>query len=408
MENKISRKKFLTFTGIGAAVLGSIGFTSYVKNRQQSEAVIKIKSLDINGKGKSSAPVIISEISRASNALPDEIEIEKSLRFVMEKLGGFSWLKKGDRVLLKVASNSANTYPAVTRPELVIAMALILKKEGAGEVIMADMSGVQTVHHSPAMKKGSTREVFRKNGLLAAAEKSGCTIYAFEEGGYDNFFKAESSHFTHWSGPVMLPNIIKQSDHIIYLNRISTHLMGGATLALKNAVGWLREDSRLELHRDGNSFMEKCAEINAASAIQEKFRMAVSEASMIQTTIGPDFGKTVLMDPPVIVASKNIVMHDMAAWNILLYAAEEKTNYLFRKLDFYPMFSSFINKGFVMSEWGSEHGKKYTDIIAPSRDKNPRNNIIIRRGLQIFSPEASDINPVFIGNFSENVKKYFI
>ncbi len=407
MENKISRKKFLAFTGIGAAVLGSIGITSYVNKRQQSEAVKKIKSIDIKGHGKSGPPVIISEISRSLKTLPDAVEIEKSLRVVMEKLGGFSWLKKGDRVLLKVSSNSANAYPSVTRPELVMAMSSILKKEGAGEVIMADMSGVQTVHHSPSIKKGSTREVFRKNGLLAAAEKSGCTVHAFEEGGYDNFFKAESRHFTHWSGPVMLPNIIKKADHIIYLNRISTHLMGGATLALKNAVGWLREDSRLELHRDGNSFMEKCAEINAADEIQKKFRMAVSEASLIQTTVGPDFGKTVFMDPPLLVASKNIVMHDIAAWHILQYAADEKTNYLIKKLDFYPMLSSFINKGFVISEWGSEHGKKYTDIIAPSRDKDPRKNIIIRRGLQIFSPEASEINPVFIGNFHENVKKYF-
>jgi uncharacterized protein (DUF362 family) len=408
MENKISRKKFLAFSGIGAAALGSIGFTSFVKSKKKAEADLKLKSTEIKGAGIAGPPVVISEIIKTSKKLPGEIEIEKSLRLAIDKLGGLTWLRKGDRVLLKVSSNSANPYPAVTRPELVIAMASILKKEGAGEVIMADMAGVQTVHHSPKVNKGSTREVFRKNGLLSAAEKSGCTVHTFDEAGYDAFFRAESEHFVHWKGPVMIPDIIKSVNHIIYLNRISTHLMGGATLALKNAVGWLREDSRLELHRDGNSFMEKCAEINSASAIRERFRFAVSEASMIQTTIGPDFGKTVAMDTPVIVASGNIAMHDMAAWCLLQYAVDEKTGYLIKQFDLYPMMSSMINRAFVTSEWGSEHAGEYKGLITPSRDRDPKNNIIIRRGLQIFSPEAAGVNPVFIGNIPENIRNYVV
>ena len=63
---------------------------------------------------------------------------------------------RGDTVLIKVASNSGNEYPATTDPVAIRAMVELLRERGARRVIVADMSGVQFVR-------------FWKDGLRAAA-----------------------------------------------------------------------------------------------------------------------------------------------------------------------------------------------------------------------------------------------
>ena len=44
-----------------------------------------------------------------------------------------TWLRRGDRVLLKVASNSPNPYPATTHPVAVSAMTELLRDRGGGD-----------------------------------------------------------------------------------------------------------------------------------------------------------------------------------------------------------------------------------------------------------------------------------
>src|SRR5574337_421955 len=68
----------------------------------------------------------------------------------------FSWLRRGDRVLLKVVCNSPNPYPATTHPTAIAAMTAFLRDRGA-TVIVGDQSGVQFVHHTRSAQRGSTR-----------------------------------------------------------------------------------------------------------------------------------------------------------------------------------------------------------------------------------------------------------
>lgn len=334
--------------------------------------------------------------------LPGVEEIEKAILDIAEKLGGFKWLKNGDRVLLKVSSNSGNRYPAVTRPELVTAVANILKSKGAGDVIMADLPGVEAVHHRRTTKKSSSKEIFKKNGLYQAAESGNCIIHGFEEGGYDNFIASKSKNQKHWPGPLMIPNIVNEVQHIIYLNRVSTHVMGGATLSLKNAVGWLREDSRLELHR-GGSFMEKCAEINACPEIISRLRLVLSDASIIQSTIGPDMGYDSDIESKLLIGSKNLAMHDVAAYNLLEYARREHTPSVIKIFDPYPGMSNFINKKFVGMTWDSKEVESYVVLKAPKRNSSI-GNPIIKRGIEIFSPGAPSPIITMIGDIPEAVK----
>ena len=81
----------------------------------------------------------------------------------------------------------------------------------------------------------------------------------------------------------MLPDILKQVDHIILLPRVSRHALAGSTLGLKAAVGWLRDDSRLELHRDARSFLEKIVEINDTTTLRRKLRLVLTVATNFPT-----------------------------------------------------------------------------------------------------------------------------
>jgi len=341
-------------------------------------------------------------VMRALPAAANVDEVEAAARDAIEELGGLGWLSRGDKVLIKPASNSANRYP-VTRPVLVTAVARTMKKEGAGRVVMADHPGVATVHHErDGSKKGSTRATFAENGLLTAAQLAEADVHGFEEPGYDAFFASKASQ-ENWKGPLMLPNIVGEVDHIVYLNRVSAHVLAGATLALKNAVGWIREDSRLELHRDGATFLEKCAEINAAPEILDRTRLVMSDATEVQTTIGPDFGYAARMEPPLLIATKNLAMHDVAAYNTLMYAREQRTPWWAFAVDPYPRNASWMNHAFVGMSWGVGEATDYTGYDAPARGRGTANRVI-RRGVELFSPAGARPDLFWVGEVPTEVR----
>ena len=58
----------------------------------------------------------------------------------VEAATDFSWLSGGDRVLIKMALNSGNTYPATTDPWSVHCMVKLLKERGAGKILVGDES----------------------------------------------------------------------------------------------------------------------------------------------------------------------------------------------------------------------------------------------------------------------------
>ena len=62
----------------------------------------------------------------------------------VEAATDFSWLSRGDRVLIKMAVNSGNPYPATTDPWSVQCMVKLLRERGAGKILVGDQSGFGT------------------------------------------------------------------------------------------------------------------------------------------------------------------------------------------------------------------------------------------------------------------------
>ena len=306
----------------------------------------------------------------------------------------FAWLAPGDRVLLKVMCNSPNPYPATTHPVAVRLMADMLRERGAS-VYVGDQSGVQFVHHTRRNQRGSTRANFRNNGLEAAVHRGSASIACFEEAGYDAYFAAEPAAAGHFKREIFLPQIVREVDHIIYLPRVSKHVLAGSTLGLKGAVGWLREDSRLELHRDAATFLEKCADINGCREIRERLRLVLSVGTQVQTSFGPDSGHVATPEVGVVIASENLVDHDLASCAFLLEVSDQATPWRARALDPYPSLSSFLNRVFVSYIWGAGQFVDVESYDAP-RLESPWSCRVLTRGCELFGgrPEQLAVESV--------------
>lgn len=241
---------------------------------------------------------------------------ERGVRAAAQAASDFAWLSRGDTVLIKPACNSPNVYPATTDPVALRAMVGLLRDKGAGRVLVADMSGVQFVRFSKDRLDGSTRELMRRNGLARAAEEAGAEVHAFEEAGWDGFYAEEPTARGSWSGPIWLPAVLNEVDHVVLMPRTSRHLLAGSTLALKSAVGWWRHDSRLEYHRDAASFHAKTADAGTVPTLQAKQRLVLTSATRVLSTFGPDDGFVSEPDTGLVFASPDPLAHDMLslAW----------------------------------------------------------------------------------------------
>ena len=150
------------------------------------------------------------------------------------------------------------------------------------------------------------------------------------------------------------PVFSREVDHIVLLPRVSRHILAGTTFGLKAAVGWLRDDSRLELHRDARSFLEKAVEINDAPVLRHKLRLVLSLATKVQTTFGPDQGYAVEPDPGLVFGSESLLAHDMVALGWLLWNREHGTPpaHLVWYRDPYRAYPGALNRAFVGYTWG--------------------------------------------------------
>jgi uncharacterized protein (DUF362 family) len=239
-----------------------------------------------------------------------------AVRGAAETTTDFSWLSKGDAVFIKPALNSGNPYPATTSPIAIGAMVELLKEKGARRVIVGDMCGIEHVKLSPKGLTGSSRRLMEASGMTQVVQAAGAEIHFFEEAGWNAFYEDAPSAGSHWKRGLMMPNILKEVQHIILMPRCSRHVLAGSTLGLKAAVGYWRTDTRLEYHRDASSFQEKTAEGNTVETLRQKQRLVLSAADKILATFGPDEGHIFEPENGLVIASESVVAHDMVslAW----------------------------------------------------------------------------------------------
>jgi uncharacterized protein (DUF362 family) len=390
------RLNFLKIAGItGTSLLGASMFGCEEKEVRKSN----ITSPGLSGK---TALVAIQGLPKGSR---DE-DIVQAVQRVAEATTDFSWLSKGDSVFLKTVANSPNQYPATTSPLAIRGMTLLLLKKGAGKVIVGDKSGVMTVHQEKDDQNGSSREVMMKIGQHSAAVDSGAEVHCFDEAGFDAYSGFYTVNKSHWKGELILPNILNHVDHVVLLPRVSRHMLAGTSLGLKAAVGWLRDDSRLEFHRDAGSFFEKIAEINDTTILRQKLRMTLSVATKVLSTKGPDEGYVSEPKTGLVFASESILAHDMAALSWLLWNRKFETpESELSGSDPYTGIPSTLNRGFVWYIWGIKqwyNSESYNPVTIESVRTDP----VICSAASIWGGlptlELEDVN----GQLPDKIMKY--
>lgn len=273
-------------------------------------------------------------------------------RETVEAATDFSWLSKGDTVFLKLSINSSNPYPATTDPWALGCIIGLLKEKGAGRLLVGDSSGVESVHWTRKKQKGSSRTACEKAGLMEVILKNGAEPVFFEERGYDAFSPLNPAVGRHWKEPIWVTSAIADVDHIVYLPRVSSHLLGDITSGMKISVGFLREDSRRVLHSGGENFYAMYEEINHVPEIAGKLRLIVSSGRKVLATFGPDNGHVTEPAYGPVIASEDLLAHEMVAYAWLCYNREHETSFF--DVGFTGRLTkrrSFINKGFVWYIW---------------------------------------------------------
>jgi len=313
-DASISRRGFGRLSALGMAALGA---SSVASSARAGEPLLGPESL--RPAAGPAVPVAVAGVPRAER----EAATGSAVALAVGTATDFAWLSRGDTVLIKVSCNSGNVFPATTDPLALRAVVGMLKERGAGRVIVADMSGVQSLRFSPDETRGSSRALMQQAGLAQVAESAGAEVQAFEEAGWDGFYAEAPEASGSWKGEIALPNVLREADHVILMPRCSRHLLAGSTLAQKCAVGWWRHDSRLEYHHDASTFAEKTADANTVPSLREKQRLVVTSATRVLALFGPDTGRAVSPETGIVFASPDPVAHDLVSLSWLLATRAE-------------------------------------------------------------------------------------
>jgi uncharacterized protein (DUF362 family) len=235
-------------------------------------------------------------------------------------------------------------------------MIKLLKEKGAGEILVGDQGGYGTVRWTKNTKEGSSRQLAKDAGLLKAIKESDAEPCFFEEYGWDHYRTAIPNGNHHWHTPMIVTTVLDEVDHIIYLPRVASHILAGNTLGFKLAVGFLRGDSRGEFHRGGKHFYAMYEEINQIPTLKSKLRLIVSSGRSVLTLFGPNDGPVATPDYGLLIASDNLLSHEMIAYAWLQWNRQFETS----------SFSHMTMGGFTQKR--SHHNQRFTDNTWPSKN----------------------------------------
>lgn len=326
----LDRRQFLQVTGAAAllAALDAAGPLRLLYGQEQS------------GAGRVS---IVGFQNRAGAE-----EVARRLEEAIGAVDDLSWLRPGDTVAIKVASNSGRPYPFTTHAPSLQALIRLLKRRGAGEVTVADQAGNEWV--APPMGGARTTnavrtlwggihsgtstgmEVLEKNGLARAAREAGAVVRSFDrESDWIHARELGLPRTDHWPDGFRVPALARDVKHVVNFARPSGHVMCGHTCTVKNWYGWLHPSDRMVSHTTfakrtlGDVLRGKKAEVAAlnecvaevALAFRPKTRLNLVAAVDTYCDIGPDWGVQPL-DRSAMFASKDMLAVDAAVAALLI------------------------------------------------------------------------------------------
>jgi len=322
-----------------------------------------------------------------------DLSPQMAVREVCRQLD-WSWLRRGDSVFVKLSCNSSHPHPAVTSPNAVRAVVAELLNRGAGRVLVGDQGGAGYVRLVKDEKRhGSTENLTRENDLHEAIVDSGARPYFFDDQGYDaGYFEARPPfRDSHWRQPPYVARVIREVDHIIYLPRLSSHVLAGYTHGHKIAVGWLRDESRFQMHFEAASFHEKYVELNYLPDVRDRLRLVITLAEQVMLNVGPHTGTIATPDSWIVIASPHLANHDAVAVAALGYVDSRTPDGLHLIPPSYGLWSNSANWAYITRivpgdtgiPWGSPSAFSYQTLRTCNYQKGISTDFALSRAYQI-------------------------
>ncbi len=223
---------------------------------------------------------------------------------IVSKLGLDDYSRK--TVALKANFNSADPFPASTHIDTLRALVGTLKKAGAGEITLAERSGM-----------GETEQVLNEMGVFALSKELRFNAVVLDDVGQEDWLKVERKG-THWIKGFYMAKVFHDADKVVQTCCLKTHRFGGHfTLSLKNSVGLVAKkvpnglyDYMWELHSSPNQ-RRMIAEINNNYNVD----FVLMDGIKAFVTGGPDKGT--LVEPNLLLASRDRVAIDAVGVAIL-------------------------------------------------------------------------------------------
>jgi uncharacterized protein (DUF362 family) len=244
-------------------------------------------------------------------------DIEDMVRTAIDLAGGLDEIIQGETVVIKPnitckANPDFGGIRVVTSPDVLRGVIRAVKER-------TDQTNI-TVADACAFGY-STREAARSYGLYDVCLEEGVNFSGWEEGKYISF-----SHrgFFHIRSKREIPASLSLFNHFINVPILKNHEMVpfsnvGYTCCLKNFVGLVKPDNRIDLHT--GDLGEKVAELNLCVP---NITMNIVDALTIILADGPAGSAMDIANPGLVLASKDRVACDSLALALLKYYASEQ------------------------------------------------------------------------------------
>lgn len=224
-------------------------------------------------------------------------DLKKTIIKTVDEIGGFKrFIKSGDKVFLKPNFNTADPFPASTDFEFLKTVVELVYESGAREVIIGDRS-TYYLSGRGVMEK---LEIFKLEKMYP-----GTKVIVLDEGKYVNKKIPQGRYLK----SVDVSEVLDQTDKLILLPCLKTHIKARFTGSLKLSVGFMKVIQRIPLHL--RHLQEKIAELNTIIHPD----LIILDGRKCFISMGPSMGE--IREPGLILASTNRVAIDIEGIKII-------------------------------------------------------------------------------------------
>ena len=323
MKKPISRRRFLKEgSAVGAAV--AVGCSDPAAPGDDTDAGTTPDSAAASDEGAPDTTDVPDEgrPARQTGVVVSVVrgkDLKETIRRAVEAAGGLLAIKEGQTVVLKpnaVHAFANDEQRAVVTPnDFLRAVIQLVRERKPGKIIVADRSA----------RFFPSDAVFAETGMDVASLDAGADeVYPAPKPADDPdtwvLMQPKGWEET-WAedGGVQVMKVLLEADHIINLPVLKNHRYAAFSMALKNFIGGVGDDSRNRMHYDGRGMPARLSRDIAILNGAFKTTMNIVDARTALVNGGPEgvYEDAVRTTPGIILASRDRVAIDAFAVALL-------------------------------------------------------------------------------------------